>query len=153
MRRKRLSLWRGLVAGLASGAVASLAMGQFHSLVTKKWVKPPKEQQKEEDSTVKVASAVSEGVFKHRLQRQEKKAASSAVHYAFGATVGGLYGAAAEWKPAVASAAGAPFGAAVWLGAHEIAVPCIEARQAANPGATVPAGSRVRFPLGLRCYG
>jgi len=125
MRRKRKSVWCGLVSGLAGGAVASLVMGQFHSLITKKWVKPPKEQQ-EDDSTVKVASAVSEGVFNHRLQRQEKKAASSAVHYAFGATVGGLYGAAAEWKPAVASAAGAPFGAAVWLGAHEIAVPALK---------------------------
>jgi putative membrane protein len=126
MRRKRKSVWRGLVSGLAGGAVASLAMAQFHSLITKKWVKPPKEQEKEEDSTVKAASAVSEGVFNHRLQRQEKKPASSAVHYAFGAAVGGLYGAAAEWKPAVAIAAGTPFGAAVWLGAHEIAVPALK---------------------------
>jgi putative membrane protein len=125
MRRKRQSIWRGLISGLVGGAVASLAMGQFHSLITKKWVKPPREQ-KEEDSTVKAASAVSEGVFNHRLREQEKKPASSAVHYAFGATVGGMYGAAAEWKPAIASASGAPFGAAVWLGAHEIAVPALK---------------------------
>ena len=51
MRKKRQSVWRGLVSGLAGGAVPSLAMGQFHSLVTKKWVKPPKKQRKEEDST------------------------------------------------------------------------------------------------------
>ena len=126
MRRKRQSMWRGLVSGLVGGAVASLAMGQFHSLITKKWMKPPKEQQKEEDSTVKVASAVSERVFHHRLQPEEKEPASYGVHYAFGTTIGGLYGAAAEWKPAVASAAGAPFGAAVWLGAHEIAVPALK---------------------------
>jgi putative membrane protein len=122
--QKRQSVWRGLVSGLAGGAVASLAMGQFHSLITKKWVKPPAEQQNEEDSTVKAASAVSESVFKHRLQPEEKKPASHAVHYAFGTTVGGLYGIAAERKPAVATAAGAPFGAAVWLGAH--AVPALK---------------------------
>jgi putative membrane protein len=126
MRRKRQSVWRGLVSGLAGGAVASLAMGQFHSLITKKWVKPPQDQQKEEDSTVKAASAVSEGVFKHRLRPEEKETASYAVHYAFGTSIGGLYGVAAERKPAVASAAGAPFGAAVWLGAHEIAVPALK---------------------------
>jgi hypothetical protein len=64
--------------------------------------------------------------FKDRLQPEEKKPASYAVHYAFGTTVGGLYGIAAELKPAVATAAGAPFGAAVWLGAHEIAVPALK---------------------------
>jgi putative membrane protein len=125
MRRKRQSLWRGLISGLVGGAAASLAMGQFHSLITKKWVKPLKEQ-KEEDSTVKAASAVSESLFNHRLGEREKKPASSAVHYVFGAAVGGMYGAGVEWKPAIASAWGAPFGAAVWLGAHEIAVPALK---------------------------
>jgi putative membrane protein len=39
--------------------------------------------------------------------------------------VGALYGAAAAIVPVVAVAVGVPFGAAVWLGAHVIAVPAI----------------------------
>jgi len=47
----------------------------------------------------------------------------SLVHYGFGAVVGALYGAAAESVPMVRRGFGLPFGAAVWLGAHVIAVP------------------------------
>src|SRR5437016_2070391 len=88
MRGKKHSVWRGLAAGLAGGAAASLVMGQVHSLITKKLIKPKPDQRQEEDSTVKAAATVSESVFDHRLQPDEKKPASAVVHYAFGMTLG-----------------------------------------------------------------
>ena len=77
------------------------------------------------DATVKAASAVSEGIFDHKLTKSEKKWAGPAVHYAFGTSVGGLYGAVAEVAPEVTAVAGLPFGAAFWLVADETAVPLL----------------------------
>jgi hypothetical protein len=78
-----------------------------------------------DDATVKAASAVSEGIFDHKLTKGEKKIAGPAVHYAFGTSVGGLYGAVAEVAPEVTAGAGLPFGAAFWLVADETAVPLL----------------------------
>src|SRR5262245_43404120 len=47
--------------------------------------------------------------------------------------VGALYGAAAEIVPRVRMALGLPFGAAVWLGAHVIAVPARPGRVSRAP--------------------
>ena len=60
MRGKKHSVWRGLAAGLAGGAAASLVMGQVHSLITKKLIKPKPDQRQEEDSTVKAAATDTE---------------------------------------------------------------------------------------------
>ncbi len=65
------------------------------------------------------------------------RAAGAIVHYAFGAIVGTLYGAAAEIAPRAKTALGLPFGAAVWLGAHVVAVPALGLAE-----------SPVRQPLG-----
>jgi uncharacterized membrane protein YagU involved in acid resistance len=59
------------------------------------------------------------------LTGREKKIAGPAVHYAVGALVGGLYGAAAERSPSVTSGAGFPFGAAFWLIVDETLVPLL----------------------------
>lgn len=48
-----------------------------------------------------------------------------AVHFAFGGAMGALYGGSAETNPDVAVSAGLPFGMALWLAAHEIAVPAL----------------------------
>jgi len=122
--RRKPSIWRGLLAGIAGGVAGSVAISQFHALAGR-WVKNSQPQQQGEDSTVKAASAVSETILDRPLEPNEKKPASQAVHYAFGTGVGAAYGALAEWKPAVARAAGAPFGAAVWVGAHEVTVPAL----------------------------
>jgi hypothetical protein len=78
-----------------------------------------------DDTTMKAASAVSEGVFGHKLTQSEKKIAGTAVHYLLGTGVGGLYGAAAEIEPNVTAAAGLPFGAVFWLVVDEGAVPLL----------------------------
>jgi putative membrane protein len=124
-RPRHRKVWKGLAAGIAAGLVASWAMSQFHALATKFSSMPSLESGQDEDSTVKTAAAISEGVFRHALTKDEKKVAGPAVHYGFGAGVGGVYGALAEMAPLVTRGGGMPFGVAVWLGAHVITVPAL----------------------------
>lgn len=101
----------------------------------------PAKGEPEEDTTVKTASAISEGLFKHSLSEREKRIAGPVVHYAFGTFVGGLYGAAAEKLPSVTAGAGLPFGAAFWLIADETAVPLLRL-----------SGPPAHYPLSLHLY-
>jgi putative membrane protein len=130
-------VWKGLAAGLIGGLVASWTMNRFQDV----WIdlagppgagaqssEPGGAQEGDEDQddvTVKTASAISEGVFDHKLTKSEKQVAGPAVHYGFGTSVGGLYGAAAELAPGVTTGAGLPFGAAFWLIADETALPLL----------------------------
>ena len=136
-------LWKGLAAGLVGGLVASWAMNRFQEVWSKLAAghrelpgasslqpvsKPAAEVQQAsseapDDTTVKTASAISAGLFDHKLTEQEKKVAGTAVHYSLGTGVGGLYGATAELAPGVTAVAGLPFGAAFWLVVDEGAVP------------------------------
>jgi putative membrane protein len=135
-------VWKGLLAGLAGGLVASWTMNQFQAAWTRIAEGPEKphgaqsmqpsdgskgdqDTAEQDDATVETAKAISEGVFGHKLQEHEKKPAGAAVHYAFGTVTGGLYGALAEVSPQVTSAVGLPFGAAFWLAADEVAVPLL----------------------------
>lgn len=135
---------KGLAAGLVAGLIASWTMNRFQD----GWSKlaqsnlrsardedelhsrqPESDEQRivepEDDTTVKTASAISEGVFDHKLTQREKKIAGTAVHYALGTGVGGLYGAVAEVAPNVTTGAGLPFGAVFWLVVDEGAVPIL----------------------------
>jgi len=148
-------VWKGLAAGLIGGLVASWTMNRFQDVwstvakgveagesnhlqrVTGEHDKAHEEtigtqelefsSQSEvaDDTTVKAASAVSEGVFGHRLTQSEKKIAGTAVHYLLGTGVGALYGAAAELAPNVTTGGGLPFGAVFWLVVDEGAVPLL----------------------------
>ena len=147
-KRDEGEVLKGLAAGFFAGLVASWTMNQFQSLWSKVAEDDRKSQQKKssqqgggddgqqkkqeskesgegQDSTVKAATAISEGVFDHRLTKSEKKVAGPAVHYAMGATSGAIYGAMAELVPPVTFGAGLPFGTAVWLLADEAAVPAL----------------------------
>jgi uncharacterized membrane protein YagU involved in acid resistance len=141
--RDQGEVWKGVVAGLIGGLVASWTMNRFQDV----WIKLAEsdgrssgarfegqaEQQRsknddaeeQDDTTVKAASAISEGIFDHKLTKDEKKIAGPAVHYALGTGVGGLYGAVAEVVPQVTSGAGLPFGATFWLVVDETAVPLL----------------------------
>lgn len=144
MRDHEPSIWKGMVAGLAGGLVASWTMNQFQAAWTRiaegmekphgaQAMKPSEGSQGEqnqdsaddENATVKTAEAISKGVFGHELQEREKEPAGAAVHYAFGTLSGGMYGALAEVTPQVTTAAGLPFGAGFWLLADEISVPLL----------------------------
>jgi putative membrane protein len=139
----KADVWKGAAAGLLGGLVASWTMNRFQDI----WLKisedngqsagPKSAEQVErekgllaksnnaeqEDTTVRAASAISEGIFDHELTEAEKKIAGPAVHYALGTGVGALYGMAAEVAPEVTMGTGLPFGAAFWLVVDETAVP------------------------------
>ena len=121
------NVWKGLVAGLAGGLVASWTMNRFQDLWFQASASEAKQSENDEsdDTTVRTASAISEGIFRHKLTRQEKKIAGPAVHYSLGAGVGGLYGAIADVRPEITMGAGLPFGAAFWLVVDEGAVPIL----------------------------
>src|ERR1041385_4456434 len=143
MRDGEGSIWKGLVAGLAGGLVASWTMNQFQAAWTRiqegsedshgaQSMQPAEgstgdqsQDVNQDDATVKAAKIISSEVLGHELQESEKKPAGAAVHYAFGTVSGGLYGALAEVTPQVTVAAGIPFGAAFWLLADEISVPLL----------------------------
>jgi len=126
------NVWKGLAAGAIGGVVASWVMEEFQSV----WMKVTKnvqsqngsnetEKSNEEPATVKAAEQVSEKLFHHHLEKDEKGWAGNAVHYATGGTSGAVYGLAAEFAPAVTVGGGVPFGTAVWLGIDEAAVPLL----------------------------
>jgi len=149
------NLWKGLAAGLIGGLVASWTMNRFQDVWSKlakgieNWSdnqfqnvwsefgegvgessdtqgsKPDPNPEVQDDTTVRTASAVSEGLFDHKLTQSEKKIAGPAVHYSLGTGVGGLYGVAAELAPKVTSGSGLPFGGVFWLVVDEGAVPLL----------------------------
>jgi Protein of unknown function (DUF1440) len=144
MFRRKKSAGKALAAGAAAGLAASAAMNLFQL----GWNEIASRRRKQEDSegggedvTVRAASAVSEGVFRHRLTRKEKKVGGNLVHYAFGTSVGALYGLVAERHPGVTAGAGLPFGVVFWLVADEIAVPAL--------GLSRPATS---YPVTVHAY-
>jgi putative membrane protein len=122
-RNRRTNPWVGLAAGLLGGIAGSIAIGKFNHF----WAKATKSNLEEKgmESTVKAASAVSEGALNHPLTEEEKPKAAAAVHFGFGSTMGALYGLSTALKPVVSTTVGMPFGALVYLAAHATAVPAL----------------------------
>jgi putative membrane protein len=78
-----------------------------------------------DDATVRAVARLYRRATGRRLSRRGRRWAGPVAHYAFGAVVGALYGAAAERAPRVARGGGLPFGTAVWLAADEIGNPAL----------------------------
>ena len=165
------NVWKGFAAGLIGGLVASWTMNRFQNVWSKvakgieAW--PANEFHKvsgehaegseetsgtqhlefgskpevPDDTTVRAASALSEGVFGHKLTPSEKKIGGTAVHYLLGTGVGGLYGAAAEIAPNITAGAGLPFGALFWLVVDEGAVPLLNLSE-----------GPMAYPLSIHAY-
>jgi hypothetical protein len=149
MRANQRDVLKGAAAGLVGGLIASWTMNRFQDLwmklsegsgpndagdesgetqlvQTQQSAESEKGQaQEQDDATVNAASAISEGIFDHKLTKSEKNVAGPAVHYALGTTVGGVYGALAELVPETTAGAGLPFGTVFWLVADEGAVPLL----------------------------
>jgi hypothetical protein len=145
----RSNVWKGLAAGVVGGLVASAVMNEFQALLSKlahgeershgaqslqqgspqhgvgRELQERGGEDGDDDAPERLANAIAVGVFGRELTRGEKERAGTALHYAFGATTGGLYGAAAELAPFVTAGAGLPFGAVVWLTADEGVVPAL----------------------------
>ena len=151
-KQSKRNIWQGMLVGLIAGLVASWTMDRFQDV----WiaVSPPDDQKKKEneadaseegeasqdDATVKAASAISAGLFEHKLTKAEKKIAGPAVHYAVGATSGIVYGIASEFLPEVTVGFGLPYGAAFWLVVDEGAVPLL---RLSKPPTDYPASTHI----------
>jgi len=136
-------VFKGAVAGLIGGLVASFVMSQFQVLLSalSEEEKKPKKKKEDEPANVKTAEAISENVFEHKLKKSEKEPVGEAVHYAMGATSGLIYGITAEIAPVTTAGLGLPFGAAVWLVADDVVVPAL--------GLAKPA---TEYPLSTHAY-
>src|SRR5947208_2871071 len=123
--REDSNVFKGLVAGMVAGLVATYAKDRFQTLMTevsqaevKRKRGPnnaPGSQSKEDPSTVKAANAVTKRIAHRELTKEEKGLAGPIVDYGFGALTGTAYGAMAEIAPQVGVAGGTAFGATVWL--------------------------------------
>ena len=125
-----MRVWRGVIAGLVSGVIAAVAMSVVHNGLARigagaRQQKPPPDQRQDEDATVKVADGIARWLLRRPLPEDKKPLAGNLVHYAFGGSIGALYGGVATIAPRVTAAVGLPFGIAVWLGAHVITVPAL----------------------------
>ncbi len=143
------SMWKGLAAGLVGGLAASVVMNQFQALLTRlaggrershgaqsmqqgspnhgiaRELQERGSDEKQDDAAMRLGNAISVGLFDHDLTRSEKDTAGTALHYAYGISTGGLYGAVAELLPSVTAGAGLPMGVFVWVTADEIATPAL----------------------------
>jgi hypothetical protein len=139
-RKHPHSKLKGLAAGAIGGLVASWVMnhvpavfgtpqpqqgGESSGLAAQRQGRR-QQQGAGEDPTVRTAVVVAESIFHVELPEDRKKAAGSVVHSAYGAALGAPYGLTVEEWRAARSGEGAVFGAAVWLGSDEIAVPALK---------------------------
>jgi hypothetical protein len=111
------SIWSGALAGMAGGLAGAFVMGLASSRLSK--LLGANGQGGGPDATVLAA----ERLLGRKLTPQERPIASQLMHYGFGAAMGALYGAARAAGCARGAGAGLGFGAAVYLGAHGMAVP------------------------------
>jgi putative membrane protein len=141
---------KGAIAGLFAGLVASWSANQFHSLwsrfrgeeenpevarLSQRGGRPDTAAAKErvasgkthdeEDATIVIGSKLSNAVLERPLTWKEKHRSGVAVHYAFGAASGALYGAIAEVVPSTKMLSGVGFGLAVWLVGVEALLPAL----------------------------
>jgi putative membrane protein len=123
--------WKGMVAGLLGGLVASWVMEQFQfvwsnlSEISTPSAGKESGSSDDEDSTMKGAEKIAETIFHTRLSKEERKKAGPMLHYALGASLSSVYGALAEFQPGVSAGCGLPYGAFVWLFMDEIGVPLL----------------------------
>ncbi len=140
---------KGLAAGLVGGMVASVVMNQFQALLSKlagedershgaqsmqqgspqhgagRMLQERGVEEEQDDAAERLANTISVGVFDHELTKSEKDTAGTALHYAYGVSMGAFYGVAAEIVPVVTIGAGLPYGAMIWVTADEGVVPLL----------------------------
>jgi putative membrane protein len=123
--------WKGMLAGVAGGLVASWTMELFQAVWSNlSEISTPSADKKsggsdDEDSTMKGAEKIAETLFHTRLTKEERKKAGPMLHYALGASAAGVYGTLAEFRPELTSGGGLPFGTFFWLAMDEGSVPLL----------------------------
>ena len=143
------NVWKSAAIGTGCGLLAAGAM----NLVPMIWKQFDDEQKPSsggEDATVKTAEKIAEPVIGRELKPEEKKVGGPAVHFAFGAIVGAIYGALAEVAPVITTGMGTLYGTAVWLLGDELAVPQLGLAPAPQ---TMPAKEHVKYWAMHAVYG
>lgn len=164
-RHEEGDVLKGLAAGVIGGLVASVVMNQFQALLGKlafgvershgaqsvQQGSPDggyglasharKGDDESDDATMRLADTISKNVFDQKLTKSEKDTAGTALHYAYGISMGALYGAAAELAPIVTVGGGLAYGASIWVVADEGVVPAL--------GLSKPADE---YPLSVHAY-
>jgi putative membrane protein len=129
IEKEKPDVLKGLVAGLAAGLCATYLKNKFQTVwnnvesAEQTPKRGPKPKTSDEPATVKAASAATRPILHRPLTKKEKELAGPMVDYGFGTLAGVVYGATAEFAPAVTAGGGTGYGAAVWLFADEIGVP------------------------------
>lgn len=138
--QKETRLFTGIAAGIAGGLAASWVMNVFMAKAGTKLQEAvediagqphpqqaePADQEPKEDATMKTADAVVATVTGGRhLSFEQREKGGPIVHYAFGALMGGVYGALAEYSPATRAGFGTAFAGALFAGADLVAVPAL----------------------------
>lgn len=110
------SLAWNLLSGTLAGAVATLPMTVAMEAMFRRlpWMQrhplPPR--------TITVRMAERAGIA-HQLDEQERRTATLASHFGYGASMGGVYGAVHEHIPLPLGVRGAAFGLAVWAASYQ----------------------------------
>lgn len=135
---KKAHLASGIVAGIAGGLFASWVMNEFMETLGPPLQEAlqgdegttrqqPQEGEKPDDATMKTADAIVSAVTGGRhLSHEGRERGGPIVHYAFGAIMGGIYGAIAEGIPETTIGFGTAFGSALFAGADLVAVPALK---------------------------
>ncbi len=116
-------LLRSTVIGIAAGLSASWIMDRFQVAVSA--ASGSEAGEEDEPATAKAADAVSKAATGEPVPDECEAPAGSAVHYGFGALVGGLYGALGEILPGIRAGFGTAYGAGVAVVADEALVPAV----------------------------
>ena len=131
---RRPALPAAALTGALAGVAAAYAMTLFQKGLSSAGAAPTGSD--DDPATVKAAQRVAS----LPIGRSDKGQAGEAVHYAFGAVLGLIYGAGSALIPAVAAGRGMPYGIAVALLADEMAVP---AAGLSGPPSRSPASTHV----------
>jgi len=131
----------GILAGVIGGLVGTWAMSEFQAMWSKQVSRDHdpdtasaggrhdardwQERVEGQNSNELAAHAVAEHTINRPLTREELEIAAPAMHYAFGAAMGALYGGLHETSRLVRGMGGSGWGTAVWAGADGIAMPLL----------------------------
>jgi putative membrane protein len=110
-RRKR-SLTKGFVAGAVGGLVGAAAKAAGEA------VYPPRTL-----GQIPAPAVLVNRMVDHPLTEKQEEVSVQAIHWGFGALVGGVYGALAEYQPVVTRRLGANFGLTLCGIMHASALP------------------------------
>ena len=112
-RRKR-SLWKGFLAGAIGGLVGAAAKAVGEA------VYPPRTV-----GQIPPPAVLVNRIADRPLTEKEEEVSVQAIHWGFGALVGGVYGAVAEYQPVITSKLGATFGVTLCGITHASALPLL----------------------------